>query len=205
MGRLERRLRELVAEHGIDAVRSKLDRIGENKRTRGRPRGPQIDDGPKLQAAAELWRNQDGKELGSSVWSFLKKVADSPAEAHRLNRRLRPRVFADLLRLHELQIDDFLKVAVGDDQFMGSRKVAAEIDALRGLNQTFANVRSLCLTAMLNCSDDVDIRKIRSDCSLLLSQIGDCEVYEAEFDRLLGDLREELLTKNRPQQPILNQ
>ena len=127
------------------------------------------------------------------MWPHLVKAAaalppstEKRSHARRLYERLRPKVFADLERLHQLEIVDFSEKVVGK---------AAEADVLTSaadrsaLAEVAWSIRSLCLRAIMNCENRVERDQASRDVDTLLSLIGDCETYEIEFDRLLEELR----------------
>src|ERR1700730_14396961 len=87
-------LQKLVKAYGADVVRQVLRNIKatnpvENRRSRGRPVGPPLDDLPSLSRAAVMWRERGG----GPVWPALTAVAkslrgESASNARRLLYRL---------------------------------------------------------------------------------------------------------------------
>jgi hypothetical protein len=110
-------LRKLIKAYGADVVKRVLRNIEatnpvENRRSRGRPVGPAIDDLPSLSRAAVMWRERGG----GPVWPALTAVAKSlPGESESNARRLLNRLLNEESGWHDrfkrAGIDDFWKAA----------------------------------------------------------------------------------------------
>jgi len=110
-------LRKLVKAYGADVVKRVLRNIEatnpvENRRSRGRPVGPAIDDLPSLIRAAVMWRERGG----GPVWPALTAVAkslpgESASNARRLLYRLLNAESGLLDQFKRAGIDDFWKAA----------------------------------------------------------------------------------------------
>ena len=184
MDRLEASLRALIDEFGLDAVKQKLGSVGKQRRRRGRPPGPAIDDCALIQEAAKVYR--DG-EL--SLWSALARVSSSPADTRRLYRRLLGDTLWDKFWLYKQRIADLHEAAAGRNKIGDGAQFEAFCAELPGMiAQMEIEVRRVCLSAMLNCSDKADARQMTIDYRTLLTLVTDCEAYEAEAQRLLDEL-----------------
>jgi hypothetical protein len=110
-------LRKLIKAYGADVVKRVLRNIEatnpvENRRSRGRPVGPAIDDLPSLSRAAVMWRERGG----GPVWPALTAVGKSlPGESESNARRLLNRLLNEESGWHDrfkrAGIDDFWKAA----------------------------------------------------------------------------------------------
>lgn len=182
MDRLESSLRLLVQEFGLDAVKQKLVCVGKPKRRRGRPAGRSKDDSPLLQQVAKLYRDAGGDE---SVGSIIERVAPNPADARRLYRRLQAKGLSDKIWLYQQELVDLHEAVAGRNKVGDPAEIESwqiKLSRLRG--QWEKDVRFAALTAMLNCTDKVNAEQIWTDVGWLLILVTDCEVYQAEADRL---------------------
>jgi hypothetical protein len=113
-------LQQLVETHGMPAVKQVLRSIEaanlvENTRSRGRPRGPAIDDFPALQEAAAIWRRQGG----GPVWPALTAVAKSLRGEPQSNAR---RLLSRLQDTRPCWTEKFVRAGINDFSAASLRK-----------------------------------------------------------------------------------
>jgi hypothetical protein len=153
-------LRKLIKAYGADVVKRVLRNIEatnpvENRRSRGRPVGPAIDDLPSLSRAAVIWRERGG----GPVWPALTAVAKSlPGESESNARRLLNRLLnaeSGLIdRFKRAGIDDFWKEA-------GQRKIIRLISRATPGHNIMGNF--LKMQAMLKVQNPARTRNLVND------------------------------------------